>query len=94
MQRNGTLDLLFGIGFKIGFLVVIVGLLMFYMPLLDMVVSPTLDLMGFWGSFRELPEWVQVVVTGVMLVGAAIVVGSVKELTESMVDQLFGRDEF
>jgi uncharacterized membrane protein len=91
-QRESCLDLLFGIGFKVGFLIVIIGLLMAYVPAVESTVDLTLDFMGFWESFSATPPWVQVILTGLMLVGAAIVVGSLKGLIESMVNSLLGRD--
>ena len=92
-QGESTLDVVFGIGFKVGFLVVVVGLIMFYMPMVDSTVNMTLDLMGFWESFRALPEWIQVVTVGFMLAGAAVVVGALKDLVTMFVDSLLGRED-
>ena len=87
-ERDGPLDIIFGIGFKIGFLVIIVGLMLFYMPLIGNTFDLTFDYIGFWEDFQTLPEWVQVTMTGAMLVGAAITVGTAKELVENLVNVL------
>jgi len=84
--------LVFGIGFRIGFLVAIVGLIISYMELLDITVGSMMDFTGFWPKFNILPSWIQLAITGLMLMGAAIVTGTLKDLVEAMVEGLLGKE--
>jgi hypothetical protein len=94
MKRpQSGLDRAFDGALKIGFMVVFVGLMMFYMPLLDRAVEGVFGYIDFWAAFNGVPPMIQVVVAGMMLVGAAVVVGTLKELVESMVHGLYGREE-
>jgi hypothetical protein len=88
-----ALDLLFGIGFKIGFLIAVVGLSMMYMPMIQIAFNPLLEYVGFWDAFRANPVWLRVFITGLVLMGAAIVISVVKGWVEEMVDVLFSKDE-
>ena len=87
------MDLLFGIGFKIGFLVALVGLIMMYMPLIYNAVNPLLEYIGFWEAFRANPEWLRVSITGLALMGAALVVRVIEGWVEEIVKVLFSSDK-
>ncbi len=89
-QGETTLDLVFGIGFKIGFLVIIVGLLMFYMPLIDHTVMKAMDYTGLWDAFRTLPVAIKVILAGTALASVAVIMASLKVLVEDLVDGLLG----
>jgi hypothetical protein len=91
-EKEGPFDLLFGIGFKVGFLVAIAGLILFYMPFFERAAALTLTYTGFLDSFAALPTWLQLVVGGLMLVGLAIVMGTLKGLVEKLVHGVFGKD--
>ena len=54
--KENAFDLVFGIGFKVGFLIVLIGLIMFYMPYIQGVTNLALDYMDFWETFRLLPS--------------------------------------
>jgi len=88
------LDLLFGIGFRIGFLVALVGLIMMYAPLIYNAINPLLDYIGFWNAFRANPSWLRVSATGLALMAAAVAVSVIKGWVEEMIEILFGKDEF
>jgi hypothetical protein len=96
MERRweNALDLFFGIGFKIGFLIAVIGLIMMYMPLLHKAVNPLLEYIGFWEAFRANPGWLRVFITGIVLMVAAIAVSVVKGWVEDMAEILFKEDEF
>ena len=87
------MDLLFGIGFKVGFLIAVVGLIMMYMPFIHAAVNPLLKYIGFWKAFNANPGWVRVFVTGLALMAAAVVVSVIKGWVEDMVEILFSREE-
>ena len=89
---NPDTPVVFGIGFRIGFLVAVVGLIMSYMQLLDITVSSMMDFTGFWPKFNVLPSWIKLALTGLMLMGAAIATGTLKDLVEAMIEGLLGRD--
>jgi hypothetical protein len=91
-MKQSDLDLLFGIGFRTGFLVVVVGLIILYMELVNITVNPMLNLIGFAAKYRSLPGWLQLVTTGFMLMGAALAISTIRDLVESMVEGLFGKD--
>jgi hypothetical protein len=92
MAGGDLFEQVFGIGFKVGFLIAFVGVMLFYLPFVEQSVELTLEYMDFWVRFRELPGEMQVIVAGLMLMGAAIIVGAGKELVENMVNTLFGRE--
>ena len=96
MERRlqNALDLLFGIGFKVGFLVALIGLIMMYMPLIHRAVNPLLEYIGFWDAFKANPGWMRVSITGIMLMVAAIAISIIKGWVEDMVEILFSEDYF
>jgi len=85
-------DTVFGAGFKVGFLFVVVGMALMYMPIINKVVGSTLDLMGFWEMFTKFPLWVQVVVTGFLLMGVAVVISAAQSLIADFINLLLGKD--
>lgn len=91
-SKEGTLDIVFGAGFKIGFLFVLAGILVFYMQLFENVVSPALSKLGFENTLNASPMWLKVVITAVLLVGAALAVHIIRDLVELVVHKLLGRD--
>lgn len=80
---------MFGIGFKIGFLVAVVGLIMTYMPLMEEAAKPFLQYISFYEVMDSNPLWVRVFATGVMLMVAAAGISVVKGWVEEMADILF-----
>ena len=92
-QGSGIVDTLLGAGFRIGFLVAIVGVFIMYLPLLDTRLMPTLDLMGVWDRVQTLPVWVQLILLGLVFIGVALSIASGKFLLEGMIDILLGKDE-
>ncbi|MFH1055223.1 MAG: hypothetical protein V1744_03900 [Candidatus Altiarchaeota archaeon] len=92
MPKESKLDLIFGVGFKVGFLIVVVGMMTVYMPILAVTVDSILDISDAWGSFLMLPSWLQAVITGFTLMGVAVVLYTGRYLVEDMVHHLFGRD--
>jgi len=91
-MKQSDLDLIFGIGFRTGFLVVVVGLIVLYMEMIDVAINPLLNLIDFAGKFRSLPDWLQLVTTGFMLMGAALAISTFRDLVELMVEKLLGED--
>ena len=92
-RGSEALDLLFGIGFKVGFLITIVGMFMMYMPLISHAVDPLLHQIGFWEAFRANPYWFQVFFGGLVLMAFVILINVVRGWVEEMVDILFGKTE-
>ncbi len=87
--KENPMDLLFGIGFRIGFLFVIVGMMLAYIPFIDRSVTLTLDYVGFFHSFKMLPKELQVVVAGIMLMGVGLIMHQMKKLIEDFINLLF-----
>jgi hypothetical protein len=88
-----ALELLFGIGFKVGFLVAIMGAFMMYLPLIQVAVNPLLEYIGFWDAFRASPQWMRVFGTGLLLMVVAVFVSLLKTWTEPLFDILFGKED-
>jgi len=81
--------------FDIGIVVMVVGILVYMIPLLDKVALPVIDLLGLWTAFNLLPAWLQISAAGVFLCLSALLVGTLKQFTSNMVDEVFrGRDDF
>jgi hypothetical protein len=94
MGKTGyALELVFGIGFKIGFLIAIVGAMMMYMPILIMTVDPLLETIGFWYAFNSNPQWVRVLTTGLVLMGGAFLISVIKGWFDPIMDLLFFEDK-
>ena len=91
--KESSFDLVFGIGFKIGFMFVIVGLILAYIPFIDKSVSIALTYAGFFNAFKSLPEYMQIVVAGFMFMGVAVVMNSLKGLVEDFINLLFYKEE-
>jgi hypothetical protein len=92
VQEQNASDRILDAGMKIGFLIMVVGIIMFYLPMFETTMDITFDYIQFWEMFRTFPEWVQVIMGGIMFVGLAFIVGVGKELVEKMVQSLFGRE--
>jgi hypothetical protein len=92
-KRNGDTEKILDAAFKIGFMIVIVGLSMFYMPILSKTVDVTFGYIEFWQMYQSIPQWMRLIVAGSMLVGAAVVIGAGKEFIERFVFFLFGEED-
>jgi hypothetical protein len=88
-----ALELLFGIGFKIGFLIAVIGMFMMYVPLIKETLDPLLEYIGFWTIMRSSPQWVRVFSTGLILMVAAIIISLLKNWIEPLIDVLFWEDK-
>jgi hypothetical protein len=88
-----AVELLFGIGFKMGFLITLMGGLMMYMPVIERAVNPLLGMVGFWDAFNSNPQWVRVFMTGFALMGVAAFVTLIKGWIEPLIDTLFFEDQ-
>jgi hypothetical protein len=86
-------ELLFGIGFKVGFLIAIVSMMVMYMPIMVRAVNPLLKIVGFWDAFYSNPLWAQALITGVILMVVALLVNLVKGWFEPLIDTLFFEDK-
>jgi hypothetical protein len=84
---------LFGIGFKVGFLIVIMSTLLMYMPLIERSVNPLLDLIGFWQAFNGNPTWARLLVTGLIFIMVACFAYLVKIMCDPLIDTLFFEDK-
>jgi hypothetical protein len=93
IRQQSVSDRIFDAGMKIGFIIMIVGIIMFYLPMFQNTMDLTFDYLQFWDKFRTFPDWVQVIVVGIMFAGLAIIVGAGKEIVENIVQDLFGKDE-
>jgi hypothetical protein len=93
VRQQSAPDMILDGGFRIGFLIMVVGIIMFYMSMFENTVNLTFDYLEFWEKFRTFPEWVQVIVGGIMFVGIALIVSVGRVFVESMIQTLFGRDQ-
>jgi hypothetical protein len=86
-------ELLFGIGFKVGFLIAIMAMLVMYMPVMMNAVNPMLKIIGFWDAFNSNPLWAQLLMTGIILMGVAFFVNIIQGWFEPLMDELFFEDK-
>jgi hypothetical protein len=93
IRDKDSFDTILDAGIKIGFLIMVVGIIMFYLPMLQATVDITFDYLQVWEKFRTFPDWVQVTFVGIVFVGLALIVGAGRGLVENMVLILFGKDE-
>jgi hypothetical protein len=86
-------ELMFGIGFKVGFLVAIVAMMVMYMPIMERAVDPLLKIIGFWDVFYSNPMWAQLMITGILLMILAFLINIIKGWFEPLMDTLFFEDK-
>ena len=91
-RTKEALDLLFGIGFRIGFVMALLGLMMMYMPLMVRAVYPFLEVIGFWEALRKSPQMVTVIGTGLTLMVGAFCINVVRKWVGQMIDILFSEE--
>ena len=89
-----AVELLFGIGFKIGFMIVIISLIALYMPLIALTINPLLKYIGFWYVMDNNPQWVKVLTVGIMLMAAAAIISLLKKWFEPLLELLFFEDNY
>lgn len=92
-KEESASDVIFGIGFKVGFLIAVFGLILMYIPIVENTVDLTFDFMGFWDTLRSLPQWMQFVFSGLLIMGAAVIVYTGKWMIEELVNGTFGREK-
>ena len=81
--------------FNTGFLIALVGALVYLLSMWDRVMTPLFNLLDLWAIINSMPLWMQIAAAGLVLSFSAIVVGTLKELTTSMINELFkGREDF
>ncbi|MCX6694672.1 MAG: hypothetical protein NTU61_00030 [Candidatus Altiarchaeota archaeon] len=94
-HRESKGDSMLGLAFNIGFLVMIVGALVYLIPLWDKVMLPIMNLLDVWAFISVMPAWMQIVMVGLALALSAVIIGTVKEFTASMIEELFkGREDY
>lgn len=92
MKPESGFDTVFGIGFRVGFLVVLVGVLMFYFSMFTANVEVFLGYSEVWATFLALPNHIKFIVVGVALMGVAVVMSVLRENVEDFINLLFYND--
>jgi hypothetical protein len=92
MAGGRLFDQIFGIGFRIGFLIVLVGLGMFYFQYLRIVLESALIETEIFSQFNSLPMYMRLVIGGIALMGVAVTMSVVKERLEDFINLLFYND--
>jgi hypothetical protein len=82
------------IDLRVGFLIAFCGMLLVYMPIIGGLFESLLYTIEFWDRLKTLPNVIQMLLFVSMFVGAGLIVNTLKDLIKSMVDMLFGRDEY
>ncbi len=93
MDGNGAFDQVFGIGFRVGFLIVLVGVIMFYFPLFTSTFELAIDYLQVLNALKAMPSHIKLVVAGFCLMGVAIVMSVFKNNMEDFVNLLFYNDK-
>ncbi|MFH0862631.1 MAG: hypothetical protein V1875_06325 [Candidatus Altiarchaeota archaeon] len=89
-----ALELLFGIGFKIGLLIALIGLIMLFMPLIQINIMSLLKSLGVYFLLDQNPEWVRVMFGGFLLMVGASVVSILQRWFEPFIELLFFEDNY
>lgn len=90
--EDDPLDIIFGIGFRIGFMFVVVAIILNLIPFIDQSLYLTMDYVGFLRNFGALTFEVRMLVGAVMMVGVGIIMFHMKKLVEDFVNLLFWKD--
>jgi len=87
-----ALELMFGIGFKMGFLVAIIASVMLSLPKFQEKINPVLKYAGVFDLLHMSPLWAQMFIGGVALMAGALLISIVKSWFEPLMDALFWED--
>jgi hypothetical protein len=87
MGRAGNIaDIILSAGFRVGFLIVFAGMILAYLPIIHAVVVPAIEFAGLLEALDALPTWLKLIITGLALMGAALIVHTGTYLVESVVE--------
>jgi hypothetical protein len=92
-KGDNAFDLVFGIGFRTGFVVAIVGCFLIYMLYIQNVVNMALERLGIMDAFQELPELVKYIMAGATLAGVAICLSVFEHNLRDFIKLLFFNDK-
>ncbi len=87
-----ALELMFGIGFKMGFLVAIIAAAMLSLPKFQAKLNPVLKYAGVFELLSMSPLWAQMLIGGVALMAGAVLISILKGWFEPLMDALFWED--
>ncbi|MFH0862632.1 MAG: hypothetical protein V1875_06330 [Candidatus Altiarchaeota archaeon] len=93
IRREDRFNSFMHLVFRLGWLVALMGILVYFAGFFAAYADLTLDYAGIWTAFNSLPFWLQLIVVGIILVLTAMIVGASREVVEAMVDHLFGKDQ-
>lgn len=88
-----AVELLFGIGFKMGLLVALISVIMILMPLIELNSILLLRYLGVYYLLDQNPKWVSVLFGGVLLMVAAILISILQTWFAPLIDVLFYEDQ-
>lgn len=91
-DKKQSFDKIFGIGFRIGFLIVLVDVILVYFTYFTKTVELALNHYEFFNAVESLPWQLQVLVYGLSLMGVAIVMVYIRDHVENLVNLLFYND--
>ncbi|MBD3388532.1 MAG: hypothetical protein GF416_05640 [Candidatus Altiarchaeales archaeon] len=86
-------DLLLRIGFKVGFITAVIGLVMMYYQMLADAFMPFLRYIRLLEAFEANPGWVKISLLGVLVMVAVLFTMVVRGWVEEMADILFDDDD-
>lgn len=92
-DAGSSFDSMLNAAIKVGFIIIMVGLVAVYIPMLLDAVDITAGLLGAWNRFRNVPAEIQLILTGIVFIGLAVAIGTVRELVEVLVNNLLGREK-
>ena len=80
-------------GFKIGFLLMVVGIIVYLNEMMKDTVVEMFNLLEIWEFVNLMPTHLRIILAGIGVVLAAMLVGFMKDKLVDLVDGLFGRDK-
>jgi len=89
-----ALELLFGIGFKVGLLIALVSVIMLFMPLIQINFFALLRSIGVYYLLDQNPQWTRVLFGGVVLMIAAALISVLQSWFEPFIELLFFEDNY
>ena len=92
-KTSMLLELLFGIGFRMGFILAFAAIFMMYIPAIEMHMAPLLQYIGFYDAVQTNPQWKNILITGILMMAVAVAVALIYRSVSEMIDILFAEEK-
>lgn len=90
--KDDSFEVIFGIGFRVGVVIAFIGLIMAFVPQIELTLALIMKYANAAVAIRTLPYGYKILILGIGCMGAAIIMNSAKALIEDFVNLVFYKD--